>query len=346
MHHAAGFLGVLSHWGLQDNAIRQVYGTAWQVGEHYILKRYQKEDLLRRNLNLLQRLDQMGIPVGQVVPTREGTLYVSVADGIRTREGTEERTGEGTEERTREGEREQFYFLSKRLPGSHLVKLDAIPETALAMGGVLADLHRAFRKCEDVEGIRDNSLLDEMKGWVRDNLEKGGWKYVAREAYEETVAHLEAVYDRLPVQLIHRDVHFGNFLFSEGMFSGYIDFDLSQRNIRIFDLGYFLLGLLTEEEGLHLSQEQWFAFLENALAGYEEKGEVSEAERKALPYVMECIELLFVAYFEGTGEREYAGDADRIYGFVKQQKDRIREVCKISGFKEIAPHEKRKSEGS
>ena len=34
----------------------------------------------------------------------------------------------------------------------------------------------------------------------------------------------------LPVQLIHRDVHFGNFLFDEGKFSGYIDFDLSQRN--------------------------------------------------------------------------------------------------------------------
>ena len=36
-------------------------------------------------------------------------------------------------------------------------------------------------------------------------------------------------------------------LFFEGDFSGYIDFDLSQRNIRIFDICYFLTGLLAEE---------------------------------------------------------------------------------------------------
>lgn len=32
--------------------------------------------------------------------------------------------------------------------------------------------------------------------------------------------------------------------FQEGKFSKYMDFDLSQRNIRIFDLCYFMLGLL------------------------------------------------------------------------------------------------------
>lgn len=105
---------------------------------------------------------------------------------------------------------------------------------------------------------------------------------------------------------------------------------LSQRNIRIFDICYFLLGLLTEEEGLNLSQEQWLVFLENVLDGYDIKEKVSEAERRAIPYVMECIELLFVAYFEGTGESECAEDASRIYGLVKQQEEKIWEVCKVS----------------
>ena len=52
-------------------------------------------------------------------------------------------------------------------------------------------------------------------------------------------------------------MHFGNFLFQEGSFSGYIDFDLSQKNIRIFDLCYFLAGLLAEEPW----EEYTFAFL-------------------------------------------------------------------------------------
>lgn len=48
-----------------------------------------------------------------------------------------------------------------------------------------------------------------------------------------------------------------------------------------------------------------------------------------MPYVMECMELLIAAYFEGTGELDCAEDACRIYGFVKQQEGKIWEVCKV-----------------
>ena len=82
---------------------------------------------------------------------------------------------------------------------------------------------------------------------MRENLAANEWKILGEEDYTRTVSLLEAVYPSLPKQLIHRDVHFGNFLFFEGSLSGYIDFDLSQRNIRIFDLCYFLSGLLAEE---------------------------------------------------------------------------------------------------
>ena len=104
----------------------------------------------------------------------------------------------------------------------------------------------------------DNSLLDEMNGWIRESMEKNGWQCISKEEYERTVSQLAAVYEQLPVQLIHRDIHFGNFLFADGVFSGYIDFDLTQRNIRIFDLCYFLLGLLSEEEELRITEETWF----------------------------------------------------------------------------------------
>lgn len=41
------------------------------------------------------------------------------------------------------------------------------------------------------------------------------------------------LYSKLPIQLIRREVHLGNLLFDNNKFSGYIDFDLSQKNIRI-----------------------------------------------------------------------------------------------------------------
>ena len=97
--------------------------------------------------------------------------------------------------------------------------------------------------------------------------------------------------------MIHRDVHFGNFLFDHGEFSGYIDFDLSQKNIRIFDICYFLTGLLSSQIGSSLDTEEWLRIVKDAAAGYEKWIPLLPEEKRAFPYVMENIELLFAAYW-------------------------------------------------
>lgn len=290
---------ILSQWELQDSVTRQIYDTTWQVGDNYILKIYQDINMLERNQKILQILDEMGIPVGQTVPAKDNKLYVLDEDDSCA------------------------YFLCKKLPGSNLVQIDNIREIALAMGEVIAKLHVAFRKCEHKIEFWDNSLLDEMNGWVRENFEKDNWKYIHQSEYEKIISHLAEVYHELPVQLIHRDVHFGNFLFADGKFSGYIDFDLCQRNIRIFDLCYFLLGLLSEEEKLQVSEDEWFEFLRHVFQGYENILQLSEAEKKAVPYVMECIELLFVSYFDDADDLLCAKDAYQIFEFVKKREEQI-----------------------
>lgn len=307
--------GILSHWGLQDKEITQIYNTAWQIGDEYVLKVYQNLQLLTRNQAMLQVLGEQKIPVGQVIPTLEHALYV--ADGS------------------------VYYFLSKKLPGSKVAAFSNIKSLAWDMGQAIARLHKAFLACEGMEGLWDNSLLDEMNGWVKKQLERTGWSSISREEYERLVSKLADLYGQLPKQLIHRDIHLGNFLFAEGEFSGYIDFDLSQRNIRIFDLCYFLAGLLSKEEGYGLTQEQWFVFVEQVFAGYssavpagqgetfgEEESalQLSDAEKEAAPYVMECIELLCAAYFEKIHDTACAEDACRIYGFIKAREKRILEI--------------------
>lgn len=291
---------ILSHWDLQDSEIHPVSDTVWQAGDSYILKRYQDPVMLERNLKILKILDERGIPVGQVIPAQDQTFYVS---------------DEGF-----------YYFLSRKLAGNHLVQTSNIRETAQTMGEVIAELHLAFQSCEAEEEFWDNHLLDEMNGWVREHIEKSDGKYIDREEYENVVSRLAEFKDRLPVQLIHRDVHFGNFLFSEGKFSGYIDFDLSQRNIRLFDLCYFLLGLQSEEEELALTEKEWFEFLEYTFKGYEKISPLSKPEKQAVPCVMECIELLFAAWFDHAGDLVCAENAFQIYEFVKEREDAIWEI--------------------
>ena len=288
---------VITNWGLKNMDIKQIYNTTWQVGDDYVLKVYQSFSMLERNLKILQILDNMDIPVGKIIPTANNEQYVSCNN--------------------------QFFFLSRRLQGSNIVRIGNDSKIATIMGKIIADLHMAFKKCEDADVFWNNSLLDEMNGWVKSNFEANDWKFISKEEYEKTVSQLAMVYDNLPVQLIHRDVHFGNFLFSDGKFSGYIDFDLSQRNIRIFDLCYFLLGLLSEEVKLEITDELWFEFVKNVFAGYERKMKLTEIEKKAVPYVMECIELLFVSYFESINDIRCAEDAYRIFTFVKKQENRI-----------------------
>ena len=77
------------------------------------------------------------------------------------------------------------------------------------MGTVIARLHRALLGCERKVSAYDNSLLEELKGWIFETFEESRWTYISREEYEALVKRLEKWYDRLPVQLIHRDVHFG-----------------------------------------------------------------------------------------------------------------------------------------
>lgn len=49
---------ILSHWGLLDSEIRQIYDTTWQVGDSYILKVYQDANMLERNRMISKKLLQ------------------------------------------------------------------------------------------------------------------------------------------------------------------------------------------------------------------------------------------------------------------------------------------------
>lgn len=286
---------ILKYWKLESEDVKQIYTSAWLVGEQYVLKVYDDCVALERNIKILKALAENDIPVAKVISTKEGTSYVE-EEGV-------------------------FFVLTARLPGSNLVQFDKEPSIATQMGWIIGDLHAAFRTCEKEIEFWDNSLLDELKGWIRATFEKNNWEYVSKEGFEALVKGLEALYDNLPRQLIHRDVHFGNFLFDKGNFSGYIDFDLSQRNIRIFDLCYFLLGLLSEEEKLELTKAQWFEIVKKTLAGYEKISPLNEAEKKAIPLVMEAIELLFVAWFANNDNVRLAKNALQLYEFVKEHEE-------------------------
>lgn len=291
---------LLSNWNMESESVKQIYNTTWQIGKDYVLKTYTDEEMLGRNITVVNKLNSMNIPVGDIVKTVNGDDHIK-AD-------------------------EQYFFLSKKLKGSNLVKISNTKEYGLMSGKIIADLHIAFKNCENEIKFWDNSFLDEMNGWVKENFANKNWSLISKEEYENVISNLEKYYDELPVQLIHRDVHYGNFLFDNGKFSGYIDFDLSQRNIRIFDLCYFMLGILSEKEKFQVTEEKWIDLLKYVFEGYNSTVQLTAEEKQVVPFVMECIELLFVSYFHSVDDTILAESAFKIYNFIKDNQKKITAV--------------------
>lgn len=107
---------------------------------------------------------------------------------------------------------------------------------------------------------------------------------------------------------------------------------LSERNIRIFDLCYFLLGVLSEEEKLEIDRKQWIQFSAKLFEGYESKIKLKKEEKSSVPYVMESIELLFTAYFTKCDDVKCAKKAFDVYKFICSKENEIRRYLKFDNM--------------
>lgn len=294
---------ILPLWGIENGQLLQIYSSAWETNNSYVIKVYNNKEQLERNIKILEILLACNIPVARTVLTKTGEKYVSYKNS--------------------------YFFMSRKLKGSNI---SDIKDKTMAhkMGCAIAQLHMAFIECEKElaaeAGFWDNSLLEEMKGWIKENLANNEWKIIDKEEYLKVAGLLENVYNYLPKQLIHRDIHFGNFLFFKGNLSGYIDFDLSQRNIRIFDICYFLAGLLAEETDNTFTKNEWIENIKAVISGYESIINLSEKEKEAIPCVMESIEILFIAYFTSIEDTKRAIDAYNVFHFIQNCESDINKI--------------------
>ncbi|MBN2794416.1 MAG: phosphotransferase [Clostridia bacterium] len=276
-------------WGVQGE-IKQLTQTTWAIGSLYVIKIYEDKTALVRNVEMLKILHQEEVPVPEIVPVKDMDYYE---------------------------DQNRFYLMTTHLKGKGINEIDSLNDKWFyTFGEILAKLHQAFLVCQETMSYWNNSLLEEMKGWVSDQLTHIESFEVKKDEVHDTTKRLEKYYHLLPKQLIHRDVHLGNFIFENQTFSGYIDFDLSQSNIRIFDICYFLLGLLCEGNYYQLHEDRWFKITNEVIKGYHALMPLSGSEIKAMKPVMESIELLFGAYFLSMGDEKMAEDAFKLYKFI------------------------------
>ncbi len=296
---------ILRQFGVECLSSEQIYKTAWRINDTHILKVGEDAGQLKRHMLVTEQLRRFELPVAQIVPTLSGEAFLT--------------------------EGECHYLLSKILPGKHIGNIFEQDHIAIAQksGEVIARLHLALSSAQPFIECWDNNLLDEMQGWIKDVFEADHYSLVTKDAFDASASALAAVYHLLPRQLIHRDMHFGNFLFEDGEVTGYIDFDLSQINCRVFDLCYFASGLLVDAYQDTGKSEKWFDILKGILAGYERINCLTPEEKCSIPCIIECIELLFTAFYTNNN-RALAENAANMHKWTKQNKAKIENVleCK------------------
>ena len=260
---------VLFHYDISKNHdLKQIHKNAWSVNNQYILKKNNDLNKLKKSIFVNRSLISEKVPVAEYVESYSGSLFV-------------EHNGE-------------FYSLMHKLCGSHLDK-NISDCMAFYIGTQVAELHKAFNKLKDSAELTNSDLIEDLHTWILLEINKKSI-WVSEQIIKECLA-FKCTYDLLPRQQIHRDLHLGNMLFDNGKLSGFLDFDISHINARLFDIAYFGLSILSDsykdEEGV----AKWTDFFNNFLQGYHSENNLTEIEIQSIHMMCVIIELLFTAYF-------------------------------------------------
>lgn len=271
---------VLKNWQLDHLPLSDVYYEstgernehAVYVGSEYVLKFSADKTALLRHIALSAALQQQGFLAAVPLPASSGETLIRQNDG--------------------------WFFLSRRLPGSPLRAKDllspAYPHLAEAFGANLGRLHLALSRID--LPAEDAAAPSASLAWslprVRDVLPLPAG---LAAHLTDTLAHLAP---SLPRQLLHRDPNPGNVLVSSDGWS-FLDFDLSQRGIRLYDLCYAATAVLSEVIPTADAQLfcAWLPFYHGLLHGYDRTAHLTPEEKAALPSVLLTEQFRCLAWF-------------------------------------------------
>lgn len=279
-------------WGVEAKTVQQVCQTVWKINDQYFLKQFLNHEALKRNVCLTELLHKLTLSAARLLALPNGKVYVDTKMGC--------------------------CILMPALCGN---KADAektiVP--AYSFGKAIGALHLAFQKCGEALLSTDWGFLGHMSGWVWDVQEREEWRFVEKVRFEEAFKHLQEIYERLPRQLIHRDVNYDNFLFDGDTFLGYIDFDLCQTEIRVYDICYaaFMLyrALRSRKE-----EYQLFPKVKALFQGYIEYVPLTTLEIQAVGCIMENIALSFISYYWHDEAFEGVQEAIDFYNIIYIQR--------------------------
>ncbi len=268
---------VLKQWNVDGFEIRNIINentgrqneNAYYIGDDYVIKFTADFGYIRNSVNIKKLLANADISTGETVRTIGSNDYFQDGD--------------------------LYYILEKRVSGKPLRCDDLFNDTDIAVeiGKNIAKLHTALSDF-DISDYEKNNLYEETLAAIPSIQDECGLSNAFVSKYKKEFG---TVYNNLPKQVIHRDINPANMLFDNGNFSGFVDFDLSEVNIRLFDVCYPATAVLSECFSKEINMEKWKEILNNIVAGYDSVSVLMDEEKAAIPYVIYSIQIICISYF-------------------------------------------------
>ncbi len=304
---------VLENWDIESGLpIGDIYimdgakvsGCVWTVGADYILKTGDREKLMK-NLKVAKALSKQGFVSSLPMPTKTGAEYL---DG------------------------KELFILTHGLKRNPLPKSDWFGNSRIDFGKKygksIAQLHKALRDVQNEVLPDEVNLYKSITEWALPNVRQQNVQWsmgLDEEFFTNYIDAFGKLFDRLPKQLIHRDPNPSNILFENGEVSGFIDFDLSEVNVRLWDACYCATGILSESSDE--AYEKWLDVLGGILHGYDSEGKLTAEEKQAIFYVICSIQMICVAYFWSREEfKQLAKTNRKMFMYIVNNKAKIQQI--------------------
>ena len=255
---------LLSHWDLQDNKVTNIIN----------------ENTGKQNENAFYIGNDYVIKYSANLASIKKTIIF--ADTVKLKNG---------DDYLQSGD--LYFVIINRIKGEQLKCEDIFADTGIAytIGISIAKLHNKLKAFDNADFKQVNIYNDCVESI--DKIQNFTQEF--KENYKSTFGK---IINQLPTQLIHRDINPSNMIFDNGEFKGFIDFDLTEVNVRIFDICYCATAILSEcFSKPNVDINKWLEILDNLVAGYDSINKLSDSEKQAIPYVIYSIQIICISYF-------------------------------------------------
>jgi len=271
---------ILKFWGLDKEPVFDIIYEAtgnrnehaFYVGDKYVIKFSANLGKVKKHIEISKALEANGLYAATPIKTEDGREYI--IDG------------------------EIYFYLTKRLEGKQLRLSDVYGDDYITkaryIGEIIGHLSLSLTNVDAL--VKEVNIFKNVTEGaipkVKDILN------ISKDFYKEYSEKFEVLYENLPKQIIHRDPNPGNIIMADDKW-GFIDFELSEKNIRIFDPCYAATAILSEsfKENDNEKLSKWVDIYKNIIYGYDEVVKLTSEEKMAIPYVILSNQLICVAWF-------------------------------------------------